>query len=200
MLYLKLLASRKGGLETANVEFRCADNLGAQMVGGSSGLNFLAYTRGHKSEYASIAWLSRDASWSWRNLINYFKKSESFHTPGPNTENVTRDFDASVHGTSAPVAVGYPPYISEQFAGGFFDGLEQQGVPVDVDLSDGESAGVSWSASTQTTENVRVTSDTAYSGSLALQVEKNLTNPLLSSRARRWLALQPRHPHFRDSY
>ncbi|ORY73612.1 GMC oxidoreductase-domain-containing protein [Leucosporidium creatinivorum] len=133
-----------------------------KMIGGSSGLNFLAYTRGHKSEYNSIAWLSRDASWSWRNLLPYFKKSESFSTPGPNTENVTREFDASVHGTSGPVAVSYPPYISEQFAGGFFDGLEQEGVPVDIDLSDGASSGVSWSASTQSPENVRQTSDNAY--------------------------------------
>lgn len=164
------------------------------MVGGSSGLNFLAYTRGHKSEYASIAWLSRDASWSWRNLINYFKKSESFHTPGPNTENVTREFDASVHGTSGPVAVGYPPYVSEQFASGFFEGLEQQGVPVDVDLNDGESAGVSWSASTQTPENVRVTSDTAYS-KLFAQYAPNFLLISLRSRPHRRLARQPCHPH-----
>jgi choline dehydrogenase-like flavoprotein len=163
LLCLQLLAPRQGEPSNVGVDFRLADLFVSQMVGGSSGLNFLAYTRGHKSEYASIAWLARDASWAWRNLIKYFKKSATFHAPGPNTENVTREFDASVHGTLGPVAVGYPPYISEQFAGGFFDGLQQQNVPVDQDLSDGESAGVSWSASTQTPENVRVTSDTAYS-------------------------------------
>ncbi|CEQ40724.1 SPOSA6832_02391 [Sporobolomyces salmonicolor] len=114
-----------------------------KLLGGSSALNLL----------------------SWDSLLGYFKRSEKFIPPTGNNQNVTPVYDASVHGTSGPVEVSFPPYISEQFVG-FYDGLLAMNVSVAEDMSDGRMHGVSYSQSTTSTgasdNQHRVTSQTAY--------------------------------------
>ncbi|GAA5876780.1 hypothetical protein JCM16303_006284 [Sporobolomyces ruberrimus] len=135
-----------------------------KILGGSSALNFMAWTRGHKSDYDS--WSSLGAKgWTWNSLLPYFKKSEKFSTPGDNNQNVKPKYDPSVHGTSGPVQVSFSPYVSDQFTG-FYEGIQSMGVPVANDLNDGVMDGVAWSQSTigkgGPLNERRVTSQTAY--------------------------------------
>ncbi|GAA5963114.1 hypothetical protein JCM21900_001057 [Sporobolomyces salmonicolor] len=135
-----------------------------KLLGGSSALNLLVWTRGFKLDYDSWSNLG-NKGWSWDSLLGYFKKSEKFVPPTGNNQNVTPVYDASVHGTSGPVEVSFPPYISEQFVG-FYDGLLAMNVSVAEDMSDGRMHGVSYSQSTTSTgasdNQHRVTSQTAY--------------------------------------
>ncbi len=72
-------------------------------------------------------------------------QSESFHKPERYNLNLNRQFNASAHGTAGPVDISYSPFISPQF-GGWIDGLADEGVGMNDDLTDGENAGISWVA------------------------------------------------------
>ncbi|GAA5912643.1 hypothetical protein JCM6882_004699 [Rhodosporidiobolus microsporus] len=118
-----------------------------KMLGGSSGLNFLVSTRPNKAEQDQWATLNGNSGWSWSSLLPFYKKAEHFLAPGPNTQNEPVAFIPSVHDTSGPIDVSYPPYMSAQFAG-FSQSLRALGVPVAQDLHSGNNHGVSYAPST----------------------------------------------------
>ncbi|GAA5840047.1 hypothetical protein JCM3766R1_000655 [Sporobolomyces carnicolor] len=135
-----------------------------KILGGSSALNFMAWTRGHKSDYDS--WDALGAKgWTWNSLLPYFKKSEKFSPPKSNNKNIKPTYDSSVHGYEGNVQVSFSPYISDQFTG-FYEGIQTLGVSVANDLNDGKMDGVAWSQSTIGKGGLlnerRVTSQTAY--------------------------------------
>lgn len=69
-----------------------------KMLGGSSGINYMAYVRGHPGDFDS--WEQRDADgWSYRALLPYFKKSEGLHPCGD------IEIDTAAHNTSGPLGV-----------------------------------------------------------------------------------------------
>ena len=69
-----------------------------KMLGGSSGLNYMAYVRGHPGDFDS--WAKGDAiGWSYAEVLPYFRKSEEL-TP---SEDVVIDPEA--HGASGPMGV-----------------------------------------------------------------------------------------------
>ncbi|GAA5859459.1 hypothetical protein JCM1840_004625 [Sporobolomyces johnsonii] len=144
-----------------------------KMLGGSSALNLMLWTRGFKGDYDSWNKLG-NYGWSWDSLLPYFMKSEKFSPPTGNNQNITPVYDASVHGTSGPVEISFPPYISEQFTG-FYDGLRTLNISVAEDLSDGVMHGVSYTQATISSggpnNQHRVTSQTAY------------INPIILSRS-----------------
>ncbi|MEL6341267.1 MAG: GMC family oxidoreductase N-terminal domain-containing protein [Myxococcota bacterium] len=69
-----------------------------KMLGGSSGLNYMAYVRGHPGDFD--AWAAQGATgWSYADVLPYFKKSEGFV---PSDDVV---FDREAHGTNGPLSV-----------------------------------------------------------------------------------------------
>ncbi|KAF4596305.1 hypothetical protein EYR38_007682 [Pleurotus pulmonarius] len=84
-----------------------------KMLGGSSGINLLAWGRASKAEYDAWAQIARDSSWSWDNLLPYFKKSESINTsrhvwyPGITQERQQQALQnaPTVNGSSGPISV-----------------------------------------------------------------------------------------------
>jgi choline dehydrogenase len=69
-----------------------------KMLGGSSGLNYMAYVRGHPGDFD--AWARAGAvGWSYRDVLPYFKKSEGL-TPSNDVP-----IDKSAHNTSGPLGV-----------------------------------------------------------------------------------------------
>jgi choline dehydrogenase len=69
-----------------------------KMLGGSSGMNYMAYVRGHPGDFD--AWAEQGAAgWSYREVLPYFKKSEGLV---PSDDIV---IDAEVHGTGGPLGV-----------------------------------------------------------------------------------------------
>ncbi|CAH1115148.1 unnamed protein product [Psylliodes chrysocephalus] len=52
-------------------------------VGGSSLLNALQYSRANPKNYNQWAKALHDSSWSYKNILKYFKKSENFHWTNP---------------------------------------------------------------------------------------------------------------------
>src|SRR5215210_5039372 len=69
-----------------------------RMLGGSSGMNYMAYVRGHPGDFDS--WASEGStSWSYADVLEYFKKSEGL---APSGDIVV---DADAHNTSGPLGV-----------------------------------------------------------------------------------------------
>lgn len=69
-----------------------------KMLGGSSGINYMAYVRGHPGDFD--AWAADGADgWSHEEVLAYFKKSEGLAPSG----DITVDTDA--HNTDGPLGV-----------------------------------------------------------------------------------------------
>jgi choline dehydrogenase-like flavoprotein len=69
-----------------------------KMLGGSSGLNYMAYVRGHPGDFD--AWAASGASgWSFAEVLPYFKKSEGF------VPSADISIDGEAHGRDGPVGV-----------------------------------------------------------------------------------------------
>ena len=72
-----------------------------KMLGGSSGLNYMAYVRGHPGDFDG--WAAEGAKgWSYDDVLPYFAKSEDLAPPDP-PEGVVIDEEA--HGTGGPLGV-----------------------------------------------------------------------------------------------
>ena len=69
-----------------------------RMLGGSSGINYMAYVRGHPGDFDSWA-ADGSAAWSYDDVLPYFRKSEGL---APSGDIVV---DADAHSTSGPLGV-----------------------------------------------------------------------------------------------
>jgi len=69
-----------------------------KMLGGSSGMNYMAYVRGHPGDFD--AWAEAGATgWAYRDVLPYFKKSEGLAP----CDDIS--IDAPAHGASGPLGV-----------------------------------------------------------------------------------------------
>lgn len=78
-----------------------------KMLGGSSGINFMAYVRPSAEDIDS--WASQAPGWSWASLEPYFRKNES--TLPEYVSNQRPDHfaqDKTFHGVSGPVQTSWP--------------------------------------------------------------------------------------------
>ena len=95
------------------------------MLGGSSGLNYMAYVRGHPGDFDGWAG-DGGKGWSYDDVLPYFAKSEDLAPPDP-PEGVVIDEEA--HGTGGPlgVSVRSPRTVAaEQFV----EAAEATGIPM----------------------------------------------------------------------
>jgi choline dehydrogenase-like flavoprotein len=92
-----------------------------RMLGGSSGINYMAYVRGHPGDFD--AWADGGAQgWSYGDVLPYFKKSEGFQPSG----DIVVDHDA--HNPDGPLGVSVrAPVIPA--AQQFVDAAGATGIP-----------------------------------------------------------------------
>ncbi|ESK84508.1 aryl-alcohol oxidase [Moniliophthora roreri MCA 2997] len=67
------------------------------VLGGSSSINCMIYTRGSKGDWDRYAQVTGDSGWSWDGIQPYIRKNERF-TPPFDNHNTTGEFDPKVHG------------------------------------------------------------------------------------------------------
>ncbi len=92
-----------------------------KMLGGSSGINYMAYVRGHPGDFDSWAAGGADG-WSYDELLSYFKKSEGLAPSG----DIVVDGDA--HSTEGPLGVSVrAPVLTG--AQDFVDAAVAAGIP-----------------------------------------------------------------------
>ncbi|ESK84505.1 aryl-alcohol oxidase [Moniliophthora roreri MCA 2997] len=67
------------------------------VLGGTSSINCMAYTRGSKGDWDRYAQVTGDSGWSWDEVQPYIRKNERF-TPPFDNRNVTGEINPRVHG------------------------------------------------------------------------------------------------------
>ncbi|KAF9002710.1 aryl-alcohol-oxidase from pleurotus Eryingii [Cyathus striatus] len=119
------------------------------VLGGSSSINCLVYTRGSSSDYTRLSTHTNDKGWSWPSLLPYFTKSEKFTQPVDH-RNISADFDANVHGFNGFNGVSLPGEttpLDPPFAAAI-DELEGEGFERVRDYNAGDPIGFGWAQST----------------------------------------------------
>jgi choline dehydrogenase len=131
----------------------------------SSARNFMIYQRGDRGSYQQWADQISDSSYTFDNLLPYFKKSVKF-TP-PNTRlraaNASAEFVASAFDASGgPLDVSYANYAGP-FSSYMEQGMNGIGIPTRDDFNSGDLLGSQYCSSTITTSNQkRASSQTTF--------------------------------------
>ncbi|KAJ6579511.1 alcohol oxidase, partial [Mycena vulgaris] len=116
-----------------------------KMMGGSSGLNLLAWNRASKLEYDAWSTFSADSSWSWTGLTEYFSKSQTIKQgqanpfPGVSTAQHTASF---THGSAnGPINVSYNEIYSD-IVPGYVETWNNLGIKTNGDADSGSTIGI----------------------------------------------------------
>lgn len=72
-----------------------------KVIGGSSVLNYMIYTRGTPDDYNGWASMG-NKGWAWKDVLPYFKKIENYHIP--------QFDDPNYHGHNGNLNIEYAPY------------------------------------------------------------------------------------------
>ncbi|KAJ7186067.1 aryl-alcohol oxidase-like protein [Mycena filopes] len=158
------------------------------VVGGSSCINGMIYSRGPSDEYDRLAAVSGDSGWSWNSLQKYIFKNE-MHTPPWNNRSNGGEYDPKAHGTG-PLLTGLTPTVFEH------DNLvikttkdHPTQYPFNLDLNGGNGLGFGW-LHTTVGKSVRSTSASTYLHP-ALNARSNI-DLLLNSQVIKLVATAPK--------
>ncbi|KIJ42485.1 GMC oxidoreductase [Sphaerobolus stellatus SS14] len=118
------------------------------VLGGSSSINGMVFTRGSSDDYDRWARVTGDNGWSWNALRPYLLKNEHW-VPPVDGHNTTGEFDPRAHGFNGVnyVSLGsYPGSIDERVIQTTVD-LKNE-FPYNLDTNDGNPLGVGFMQST----------------------------------------------------
>ncbi|KAG6870379.1 hypothetical protein C0995_013397, partial [Termitomyces sp. Mi166 len=114
------------------------------VLGGSSSVNYMIYTRGSRDDFNRYAHYTGDKGWSWNNMQQYFRKNEKFTAPVDH-HDISNQVDLKIHSTTGMNSVsvsGFPTSIdgriinaTSQLKGDF---------KFKLDYNDGKNLGFGW--------------------------------------------------------
>ncbi|TFK37740.1 aryl-alcohol oxidase-like protein [Crucibulum laeve] len=113
------------------------------VLGGSSSTNLMTWTRGSRDDFDRFAQVIGDSSYSWDNMVQFFKKSEQWVHPRDG-RNDSDEFNPAVHG-NGPVLItteGVTSVIDDRVLA-----TTQQlpaEFPFNLDSNSGDLLGVAW--------------------------------------------------------
>ncbi|KAJ7686500.1 alcohol oxidase [Mycena rosella] len=152
------------------------------VLGGSSSVNDMLYTRGSKEDFDRFARVTGDEGWSWDNLVPYMFKNERFSPPA-DRHNTTGQFNPAVHGFDGINTVslsGFPTPIDGRV---IQTTNELSEFPFNLDTNSGYPLGIGWIQST-IKNGSRSSSATSYLAPQFIDTRPNL-NVLLHARVTR---------------
>ncbi|KIK62544.1 hypothetical protein GYMLUDRAFT_260265 [Collybiopsis luxurians FD-317 M1] len=155
------------------------------VLGGSSSVNGMVYTRGSADDYDRWATVTKDDGWSWDNLQPFIAKNEKWELPA-DRHNTTGQFNPSVHSLTGVNAVSLSGF-SESIDPMIFEAVDELGgiFNFNQDYNSGNPLGFGWLQLTISTEGRRSSSATSYLAPKYIE-RKNL-DVLLHARASRVL-------------
>ncbi|KAJ3522397.1 hypothetical protein NMY22_g11912 [Coprinellus aureogranulatus] len=125
-----------------NLNNRVLPYFRGRLLGGSTSINGMTYTRGPATDWDRLASYLGDQSWSWNSLQSYFRKNEAFRGPPGGPSNPAR-FTPSVHGTQGAIGVSLNQ-ATEWIVPPTLEAAQQVGIPYNEDGNSGSPIGVSW--------------------------------------------------------
>ncbi|KAJ7121245.1 aryl-alcohol oxidase [Mycena crocata] len=117
------------------------------VLGGSSSVNYMVYTRGSKEDFDRFANVTGDNGWSWDSLVPYMRKNERFSAPSDH-HNTTGQFTPAVHGFDGINTVslaGFPSPIDSRI---IKTTTELEEFPFNQDMNSGYQLGIGWGQAT----------------------------------------------------
>ncbi|KAJ7579810.1 alcohol oxidase [Mycena floridula] len=131
------------------------------ILGGSSSVNGMLYTRGSSDDFDRYAALTEDDGWSWDSLQPYIRKNERFTHP-ENGRNISGEFDSRFHSFHGVNSVSLPGILHEMDTRVFAAAAElADEFPFNLDMNSGKPIGMGW-AQTTVKDGVRSSSATSY--------------------------------------
>ncbi|KAF9445784.1 GMC oxidoreductase [Macrolepiota fuliginosa MF-IS2] len=133
------------------------------ILGGTSSVNGMVYSRGPSSDYDRFARVTGDSGWSWDALQKYIKKNEKFELPSDN-HDIKDEFDPAVHSFSGKVAVTLPGFLSPAIDSATIQASNELGgdFAFNLDMNSGKPLGLGWTQSTIGHDGTRSSSATSY--------------------------------------
>jgi choline dehydrogenase-like flavoprotein len=132
-----------------------------KLLGGSSAINYLVWTRGSADDYDRWANVTGDSGWSWDAIFPFAKKVENL-VPPADGHNTTGEIIPKVHGYSGPLGVSvqnWPNHLVPRILETTQELSDE--FPYNKDQNSGYPLGIGWSQ--WSIENgTRTTSATAY--------------------------------------
>ncbi|KAI0049156.1 GMC oxidoreductase [Auriscalpium vulgare] len=132
-----------------------------RVLGGSSSINFMFYTRGSRDDFDRFADVTGDSGWSWGSIFPYMLKIENFTTPVDH-HNTSGQFNPSIHGDRGPLRPtlpGFPSSLDQRVLA--TTKVDPERFPFNLDVNSGNTIGMTWVQST-TGNGVRSSSATGY--------------------------------------
>ncbi|KAG5651689.1 hypothetical protein H0H81_007820 [Sphagnurus paluster] len=138
------------------------------ILGGSSSINWMLYTRGPSSDFDRYASYTGESSWSWCNMLPHFKRIERWTQPADG-HNTTGQYTPEVHGYNGKLAVGLSGY-PRSIDGDVIEAMRQAGGvwKFNQDYNSGNPLGFGW-LQTTIDKSRRSSSATAYLPPAVLQ-------------------------------
>ncbi|KAJ7195565.1 GMC oxidoreductase-domain-containing protein [Mycena rebaudengoi] len=130
------------------------------VLGGSSSVNYMVYTRGSKEDFDRIARASGDKGWSWDSLIPYMRKNERIGVP-PDHHDTKGQFDPAVHGVNGMNTVSLAGFPSDIDSRVIKTTQQLAEFPFNLDMNSGNQLGIGWLQST-IKDGSRSSSATSY--------------------------------------
>ncbi|OSD00960.1 GMC oxidoreductase [Trametes coccinea BRFM310] len=159
-----------------------------RVLGGSTSINLMTYTRGSDDEYDRWAELTGDDSWAWKNLEPFYLKSSRL-VPPVDHHSTKGLVDPAVHGFG-PVEVSLPGLPTE-LDGRVVNTSKALGAefPFNIDIQSGDSVGVGIAQST-IGGGIRSSSSRAY---LQPNVNRRNLHVLIENTVTRLVRSGPSH-------
>ncbi|KAI0061203.1 aryl-alcohol-oxidase from pleurotus Eryingii [Artomyces pyxidatus] len=115
-----------------------------KVLGGSTSVNYMVWTRGPSSDFDRYATATGDSGWSWSSVSAIAKNIENL-VPPADGHDTTGQIDPSIHGTSGPVKISIQGYPTDLDSRVFATTTELPEFPFNLDTSSGKPLGISWS-------------------------------------------------------
>ncbi|KAJ6496169.1 aryl-alcohol oxidase-like protein, partial [Mycena sanguinolenta] len=91
---------------------RSLDFIHGYVLGGSSSINFLAYTRPSSDDFDRLATVTGDSGWSWSSMVEYMDKSER-HVQSADLHDDRGQFLPSAHGFQGRILTSLPGFPTD---------------------------------------------------------------------------------------
>ncbi|KAF7322093.1 Alcohol oxidase [Mycena kentingensis (nom. inval.)] len=131
------------------------------VLGGSSSINYMVYTRGSKEDWDRMAHTADDERWSWDSLIPYMRRNEHFTQPA-DKHNTAGQFNPAVHGftgVNSATLSGFQTEADDKVFAVTRD--DPEFFPFNLDMNSGSQLGVGWTQMTAL-NGARSSSATSY--------------------------------------
>jgi len=118
-----------------------------RVLGGSSSINFMVYTRGSIDDFNRFASFTGDEGWSWNSLQNFMLKVEKF-VPSADNHSLVGQFDPAIHGFNGNIEISIRG--SETAIDNMVIATTQElasEFPFNLDMNSGNPLGVGWTQS-----------------------------------------------------